>query len=582
MAALVAAAVLAWSEPGRADIDLPTVPPAQPEAVTAKTFLGEPVDIPLRGLSRSGLQLQFLIRRLPGGGQLSPVTLTSRNTAVVTYTPDPAAGPGIDRFRYAVRAPTGGVSTPAEVIINVVERPPVFAAPARLDFSPVAEGESTSESFEVRNDGGGRLEGTLSVPPPWTVVGNARYSLGPGDARSFVVSFAPTEARRYADVGTFSHGGGGAEIGLSGMGYAPIEVVPREVRLEGDGRNEVRRGEFLVRNVSDRDRELAIQAPAEVVVQESVKVAARSETQVAVHTRAGFLNALDGWVKMAGGGLNLAVPLRVMPAPANVRVSPEAIDLGTFPAGKYGRAKLTIRNDGGSPAPLRVTLPEGAQIAPDPSYEELAAGQSREFEVSFARPGAAKLDGQVVIDVGGRTMAVSLRARVTDDPPQTQRDNAQMANIAALTNEIPPVREVRMAHTKNSVDLIWKRTSPDAVRYALFLRTMGVGPDGKMAFKYQTLPRVVPRMVRDEVRATLNGLRPGERVTIMIVAYDKAGKSSLPSPPLVVFSKPRAPWNIPWTWLGVAAIAGFVFLLVRERRRRRGVTAEEIEQIYRA
>ncbi len=550
-----------------------------------KVFLGEPVEVPLKGLSRTGLQLQFLIRRPPASGQLSEITLTGRGTAIVTYTPNAGAGTGVDRFRYAVRGPTGGVSTPVDVTLNVVERPAVFTAPARLDFPATAVGKSAPQTFEIRNDGGSRLEGHLTVPAPWKLSGDGDYALGPGDSKSFVVTFAPGDPRRFSDVGTFSHAEG-VEIGLSGLGYAPIEVVPREIRLEGDGRSEVRTGGFLVRNVSDEDQDLVITAPGEIIAPASVKVAAKSEVRVALHTRKGFLGALDGWLKLSGREVRLDAPLRVMAAPARVRIEPGKIDLGSFVAGRFGRAKLTLRNDGGSPAALRVRLPDGVQLRPDPSYEALEVGQAREFEVSFARPGAGKLDDAMVFEAGGAPIAVAIKAVVTDDPRSDDSPGGPKAAPDATPkvdmNDIPPVPQIGMVQTKTSLELSWKKTSPDAVRYALFMRSIGFDDKGEPVFKYTALPRVKPRIIRDEVRATLEGLRPGERITLMVVSYDAAGKPSLPSLPFVVATEADPPRAIPWFWLGLATIAIFGWLLVRERRRQRAVTVEEIGRIYRS
>jgi len=554
----------------RADIDLPTVPPPQPEAVAVKVFLGESIQIPLRGVSRGGQPLTFLIRRAPQAGRLSPITSVGRNEAVVTYTHDRSAGAVVDRFRYAVQAPNTGVSTPAEVIVNVVERPSVFTAPATVEFPDTAIGDSSRQSFEVRNDGGGRLTGEFTVPEPWKLVeGEGSYSLGEGESVSFTVTFTPTDNRRFIGEGTFSHGEG-FQIALTGRGYAPIEVVPREVRVEGDGHSEVRTGGFLLRNVSNEDRELTIQAPKEVIVQDTVTVPARSETQVAVHTRAGFLGALSGTLAITGSKVKLDVPLRVEASPARMIVHPEAIDFGTLAAGRYGRVKMTLKNIGGSPAQFTAAYPEGTMLDPDPSYEALAPGAVREFSVSFARPGAATLDGALAFDMGGVRLSVPMKAKVTEHHEKGDESPVAPSGPPPVkTNDLPPVEQMGFAQTKTRLDLTWKRTSPEIVRYGLILREIGFDAKGEAVFKYKPLPRVKPRFVRDEVRATLEGLRPGEHITLLIVGYDASGTPTVPSPPFVVFTKPTVPLRIPWFWIGVLAIIVCAGVIVRERRRAR-------------
>ncbi len=317
----------------RGDIDLPSVPPPQPLPTKARVYLGESVEIPLSAASRSRSELQFFIRRPPEAGTLSEIRPEGRNAAVVTYTSDRKAGIGEDRFRYAVRAPGAGVSTPAEVVITVVERPPLFVAPTQLDFSATPVGEMEAKTFEVRNEGGGRVQGQFAVPAPWKVIGEKGYSLGPGESQTFAVAFNPKADGNFTDTGKFSHG---AEITLYGRGYLPVEVVPREVRLEADGRNEARTGEFLLRNVSDVARELRIGAPSEVVVQDRLSLPARSEARVALHTRAGFLGALTGSLSIAGDHVNLSVPLRVMAAPARLEADRVMVDFGELTAGRTG------------------------------------------------------------------------------------------------------------------------------------------------------------------------------------------------------------------------------------------------------
>jgi len=566
----------------RADIELPTVPPAQPEPVTMKVFIGESVEVPLTGLSRSGGQLIFLIRRQPTAGKLSEITPTSRNTATVTYTHDAHAGAGVDRFRYAVRAPNGGFSTPADVTLNVVPRPPVFVAPSRVDFPAVAVGRSAQQTIEIRNDGGSRITGKLALPAPWSLVkSDGSYSLGPGEAQSLTIAFTPTEDRSVAETGLFSHAD--VELGLSGRGYNPIEIVPRALRLEGDGRAEVRTGGFVLRNVSDEDRELRIVAPPQVIVQDTVSVPAKSETQVAMHTRAGFLGSVDDKLVAAGGGVRVEVPLRVMAAPPRLVLHPETIDFGKITAGRSGRMTLTLRNIGGSPAQLRAKLPEGVTLEPDPSYEALPAGEERKFTVAYARPAATKLDDELTFDTGAAPVSIPLHATVTEAIGSAAEAAAgDTANAAPPppTSDLPPVEQIGFTQTKTRVEISWKRTTSEIVRYALFMREITFNAKGDPAFKYTALPRVKPRIVRDEVHATLEGLRPGEHVTLLVVGYDAQGLPTVPSEPFVVFTKPNEPFRIPWFWIGALALAGFTVVLVRERRRVRAERAAEFGRTH--
>jgi hypothetical protein len=569
--------LLAIAAPLLADIELPSAPPPQPASVTTQVYVGQSVDIPLSAVSRSGYEMKFLIRHRPSFGTLSEIRQTGRTTAVVTYTHDPHAGSGVDQFRYAVQAADTGVSTPAEVTVNVVEPQPIFVAPARVDFPPVAIGDTARQTVEIRNNGGGIVSGHLTVPAPWSIeFGGGEYSLGPGKSQVITVKFAPTEARQYADTGEFSQGNG-VEIGLGGSGVAPIEVVPREVRLDV-GSGEVREGQFELRNATDADREVRLAAPSEVIVQDSVKIPANSEVQVAMHTRAGFLDKLNAALAITGQGVNLQVPLHIAPAPARLVASPAALDFGSVPASRYSHVKLTLHNAGGSPADLRVDLPEGMTMNPDPAEMPLQPGESRAFELTYARPSPGKLDAPLVFE-GETAFQVPMHAVITEaeESADDMARDAAAARPQVKYDDIPPVQEIAViGQTRTELDLAWQKTSPNVAKYVLYLRNVDFDKSGAPVFKYVPLKRVNVRLVRNEARATLYGLYPGQTITLIVVGCDAAGGFSLPSPAFTLATKPKPVFHMPWTWIGMIAMIGFAGLIVRERIRQRNLDSQSV------
>lgn len=554
----------------RADIDLPSVPPPQPKALTVEVYRGESVEIPLEGLSRSGFQLRFLIRKSPEMGTLSDPVATGRTTATIVYHHNDASGLGEDRFRYAVQASNTGVSTPAEVVVRVIERPPLFAAPSRLDFPTTAVGEVSHRELEIRNAGGGRIAGEARVAKPWVIVaGGGPYDLGPGGTHSIVLVFEPEEDRDYSGSVEFSHVEG-ASVALFGRGYEPIGVVPRELRLESDGRSEVRSTAFIIRNRSDIDHELHIEAPEGVLVDGRVSVPARSEVDVAIHTRTGFLEALTGSLRITGERIDLSVPLHVAPAPVRLAVDREEIDFGELGSGRTGRQKLVVRNTGGTPADLRVSLPEGGDIRPLPSAELLAPGEAREFEVSFARLAAGEVATVLAIEASSSRMEIPVRAKILATAGGATGGSDQPVMPKVDLADIPPVPQISVvAKNEREVDLSWKKTSPDVARYMIFLRRIEKNAKGQAVFRYHPLEQAKVRIVRDEARATIQGFRPGEQITVQIVGYDVMGRPSPASSPFTIWSKPAKPFRIPWTLLGIAGLVVATAVVIRERRRRR-------------
>ncbi len=576
---LATGCVCAW-----ADIDLPTPPPPQPRDLAVQVYKGESVEIPLEGLSRSGYQLKFLIRRQPQFGTLSEPTQTGRTTASIIYTHDGANGVGVDAFRYAVQAPNTGVSTPATVTIRIVERPPLFVAPHQVEFPKTSIGETSTQVITIGNEGGGTLSGRLKVPPPFSILGDdPTYILPSGETRTFVLSFAPTESRRYAEAAEFTHAPG-VEIGLEGIGYSPIEVVPREIRLEGDGVNEVRSATVTVRNTSARDRALELTAPPGVVVQGSLTVPADDEVQLALHTATGVLESIHGDLELRGENVHLNVPIFVTAAPARIVANPrDEIDFGTVQSGRTATRTLTLRNTGGQDAEIRATVMDGVTIHPSPEVALLAPGESRDYKLAFTRLQPGAVSGELLLQFGAGRLTIPLRAEVEPRPVDAAAQaRERTAQAAANVNSIPPVESVgvsRQTHTE--VDLVWKKTAPNVDKYILYERKIEFSETGEPQFVYRPVEGARVRFVRNEARVTVKGFRPGERRTFIIFGLDAAGTRSQPSEPFEIFSKPKKAFQIPWGTVAMVALVVFVVIIVRERRRLRRAQDVRLEGIER-
>ncbi len=561
----------------RADIDLPLPPPPQPTAQTVTVFVGESVNVPLGGVSRTGLQLRFLIRVRPGLGTLSAVRNEDRNSAVVTYTSDASRGVGTDSFRYAVQAPNSGVSASAEVTVIVRERVPVFEAPSRLKFEDTALGESAVEILEMRNSGGGRVSGRLTVPRPWSLPeGVGTYSLGPGEVVRIAVRFAPGADRNYEGAATFSHDSV-LQLGLSGRGFAPIQTAPLRVEMRSVDDSEVRSGSLTVRNVTNEAQELTIVAPKELVVQGSVEVGPGSESEVALHTVAGFLGALDGNISLKGESVNVVVPLTVSPAPARLVVrgaDPDGgMDLGKPRAGETIRKKLVIRNVGGTEAKLSAQMPGSVRVTPEPTLDPLAAGAEREFELTFTRTLPGEIEEELILRGGAQPVRIGLTGEVVSTLTKGGSVSAVPAYIARTGpgyNTIPAVEEIGVTRlTHNEIDLAWTVPPGGVKNFVLYRRKIVFGEDGKARTDWQRVRDAKLETGEKTARAYLTGLAAGEQLTLAVIALDADGDESKPSPPFVLATKPPVAIRVPWTLVVILAFAVCVYVIVRERRRSR-------------
>ena len=85
-------------------------------------------------------------------------------------------------------------------------------------------GTSKETTFRVTNIGGGTLTGQASIASPFSVVGDAQYSLSPGQSATIAVRFSPIAEVDYQASLSFS-GGGGASRAVFGTGVTSKRVI---------------------------------------------------------------------------------------------------------------------------------------------------------------------------------------------------------------------------------------------------------------------------------------------------------------------------------------------------------------------
>lgn len=116
--------------------------------------------------------------------------------ATYKYTPHP--------YPHPLVAGTAGQTNPIVAI-----------APNRWDYGSVAVGAINDLAFTVRNMGGGSLAGVVSVPAPFSIVGNAGYALESNASQIITVRYAPIQVGENSQTVTFT-GGGGARALVTG------------------------------------------------------------------------------------------------------------------------------------------------------------------------------------------------------------------------------------------------------------------------------------------------------------------------------------------------------------------------------
>jgi hypothetical protein len=152
-------------------------------------------------------------------------SLAANQTATITVRFSPTAPGAASR---SLTLTGGGGASVSLSGTGATELPALAVTPASLSFGPVSVGSTDDLTVTVRNAGGGTLTGAASTSAPFSVVGNASYSLAANETATITVRFSPTTSGATSRSLTLT-GGGGASVSLSGRGstLAPeLTVTP--------------------------------------------------------------------------------------------------------------------------------------------------------------------------------------------------------------------------------------------------------------------------------------------------------------------------------------------------------------------
>ena len=309
-----------------------------------------------------GEQLEFVIRSQPKSGKLSDVRAVGVNMAQVSYTA-PMNGAEEDRFTYAVRC-RDGVSAPGIVSISIPmipAQPAKLSAPETIDLPKVFPGQRATADLELRNTGGTALEGNASVPAPWSIEGQKRYNIGPGERATLKVSFVAEKPGTFtADVALGPEPR--SNVSLKCEVEEALVVSPTSLSLPSVPGDTARKAALQISNRSEEEIAVTVTAGARLIVGKKFTVSARGKVDVAIAADAAVLSAFDDPLIFQSKGWRAEIPIHV----EALKILAEALPL--------------------PPAPLVETHPPPA--APVASVREESAPDACESPVEEA-PAAA-------------------------------------------------------------------------------------------------------------------------------------------------------------------------------------------------
>jgi len=85
-------------------------------------------------------------------------------------------------------------------------------------------------SFVVWNYGGGTLQGTVSVPAPFSIVSGGSFSLAPGQPQEVVVRFTPSASGVFSQSATITSNGGNTAVSLTARALTYEEYLQLHIQ----------------------------------------------------------------------------------------------------------------------------------------------------------------------------------------------------------------------------------------------------------------------------------------------------------------------------------------------------------------
>lgn len=406
------AALLAAAAPSGSHAQL--TPPPQGKAVTVEVMRGGSLTIPLAGSDRKLRDLRFGIDRGPRHGRLGGLSQDGPRKASVRYTHGDDEDSTEDSFVYTVKAGTGGTGR-ATVNIRIVDAAPVLAAPAAVDFGEIVLGETPVQSFQLANLGGGVIEGTVSLPPPFQLETQGEFSLRRGQGQDFAVTFAPDAPGEFSSRVTPSPSDGTVVV-FRGRAAEPFQARPASTVLTAAG-DDTRSTTVELTNRALTNLVISINAPeaGPVRLPREVTVPAGGTATVDLAIPPEEKEVVpDFAVTFASPDYSSEWRFSAPPIPARLEVV-EPPDFGEVEPGRTAEATIAVRNTGGAYGHLRLHLGPLIRPVESPEALDVAPGESREVRLKMRLKKDQTPPAEIPIEFNGAKASIPVTANLAGE-----------------------------------------------------------------------------------------------------------------------------------------------------------------------
>jgi hypothetical protein len=379
---------------------------------------GDRIKVTLRGFQGNN-PVEYAIARAPSHGSLSeivqpdPDRVTDSTDGFVVYTHDNSDESVTDEFTFRARGVRGGgVSAPAKVRINVMDRPPVLAAPAVLDFRAAA-GESMTRSLGLTNTGGGILQIDCRTKPPFETIGAHSIELPRGTSTNVLVRYAPKvagEELREAIVPGINDSTG-AQVVLRGASLAPFDIAAASGQFLLEGKARMANLTLVSRATETQEVTVTAKPRGLVDVPSTVQLAPGASLPLEVRIppeRKGERQEVVLAIITPFHRREIAIA--APPVPASLELLTKDLN---FTEGRR-KAVISVTNSGGVAGVFRLSPVPGLTFAAGGNLDAreftVAPDSKTDVELIFDAPRNAAPPSELPVELGGETELIPVLA----------------------------------------------------------------------------------------------------------------------------------------------------------------------------
>ncbi len=576
-----------------------------------KTFVAsQTTEVELVAAVGSLKQATFIIREMPQHGTLSAIksSVKESNKATVTYTHrdvDVLA----DKFTYACRVDDGPVSAAAVVtLVGQILEPKLEIVEAPR-IGKVFLGGEESGIVKVKNSGVAPYSSELKWEAPWS--GPPTLEVKPGETQSFRLTFRPSEPGEFRMERLLQKGFEASKLVEFGECARALSVSPTNLTLVLNNNTGNREATLTLFNNKPEPLKVNLTLPQRLTGLQTVELLARGKQEVVFTLAGADVEAFRGDLELSNDGDKQKVMVSTLAKPGELKlVSPlnQEIDLGSLDTGAEASGVITVQNSGGGPLLVDADVLTPFSLDTQGSAFRLEPAQQRQIRVTLKSQRAGPHSAEVKLLGGGKSAMIKVKADVLEskksampepspqvplivgsvsssaavsEPHDMTLTPAQLAMQALLASTGMPMSSEQInpyldrvqsvdlvKRDANSLSLTWKRAPilPSGWRldYAGYMRDERTNLATKVWQPFKDLK--VFAAGADKIGVTIEKLTPATQYDIRIVAFDREGKMSEPSPVFTISTAPA--WTIPsWFWRSLVffVLAAALFVLYRVR-----------------